>query len=151
MADHQHSNKRPDSVPPFACRLPREFLDGLDERGRFLYQEADRNSQMMEWLMQHSIAHGQKLDEVKVQVERTNGRLLTAEKDIRNLNEAVDIQRTQLEPVAKAYGYASKAAQSKWAWGAFAFFVLVALPLIVKNAPAPSAFFKAAAGLFGLS
>lgn len=131
------------SIPQFESKLPAEFTKGLDDRGQFLYTEMDKNSQKLEWLLNHSIEQATILAEVKAQTTKTNGRLLIAEEDIK------EIKATQLEmkPAVAALQATLKVMRSKWFWvGAFMVVAFV-FPWVATHAPTPSEFVKIVFGL----
>lgn len=139
-----HDSSSRQGIPRFESNLPPGLLEGLDEKSRYLYSEANINAQMMEWLMRHSIAQGGTLEEIKIQCLKTNGRVLASEQEIVHLKEAV-------APIIHSHGIAATLVKSKWTWVAAGVLVFVIFPWVVAHAPAPSVVLKAAAGvLFGL-
>ncbi len=132
-----------ESVPPFDSTLPPEFLDGLDKRGRYLYEGIDRLSQAMTFALAQGAKHAETLEAVRVQTVKTNGRLLRAEGDIKEIKEQV----VATQPVVRAYGFARRAVASKWFWAGTAAFIFFGLPYMIVHAPSPGDFLKAVFGL----
>lgn len=125
------------SVPPFSCRLPPSLLDGLPDFQRELYERNDRMDQKLDWLVDQTVALGSTLGEVKEQTLKTNGRMLTAESDIKEI-------KTEITPVVKAYGVGAMLAKSRVFWVGAAAFAVIGLPWLISIAPAPIAFVRAA-------
>lgn len=104
---------KPLSIPTFQTKLPAEFIEGLDERGKYLYQTIDKMTQTQDWLTQRAVADANTLGEVKAQTYKTNGRLLNAEADIKALkifNEASEeAMRVSRKAADNAYDLAKSA------------------------------------------
>ncbi len=127
-----------ESRPPFdKCRLPASLLSTLSDRDRHLYEASDRAEQKLEWLIEHSLQKAEVLEEVRQQVRATNGRVLTAEADIRQLKETT-------APVVKMHDLGRRLVGSKYFWVGAGLMVFVVFPWLVANAPAPGLLIKAA-------
>ncbi len=133
-------------IPTFKSSLPQEFLAGLDERGRFLYTKTDEAAQMNAWLLQETMAQSAILEEVKVQTEKTNGRLLVAEKDIKEIK----VEQVAINDNLATLTFVKKLTKSRWFWIGVAVFVFVILPTLTSHAPTPAQIVeKVWSGLFG--
>lgn len=136
------------SVPPFTCRIPCSLLDKASEPEREFYIRTDAIDQKIDWLLNHSVEQAEAMAEVRTQTRETNGRVLQAEKHIRELRDEVGAQRAEAAPVVRAYGVGSRLARSKLALIGLAFILFVAYPWLVTLAPSPAAFVRAAIGVF---
>lgn len=109
------------TVPPFVSKLPPEFIEDLDPRGKYLYQTVDEIKQAQAWLMQRAVTDAGTLDAVKAQTEKTNGRLLTAEGEIKEIKH----RQTEAESALKIVKLTKKIIWSKWFLiGTVAFFTI---------------------------
>ncbi len=147
MSLHRHSDSDRFAVPVFESSVPPELLEGRSELEKRLYRDSSKNLQMMEWLVHHSIAQRKMSEEIKTQVLTTNGRLLTAEKDIRNLNETVSVHKAEMDPIIKVYSVSGKLVRSKYFWIGVAALVFIVIPGVISVAPPPAAVLKALGGL----
>ncbi len=126
------------SEPPFSStpQLPAEFLNGLDPRGRYLYESVHEMRQAQTWLTNHAIAQAKRLDEVVIQTTKTNGGLTAAKQDIAVLKASAE----EVAPVVKVYGFAKSCLQSRLFWVGAALCVFVIFPIVAAHAPTPSEF-----------
>jgi hypothetical protein len=111
----------PESTPPFVSSLPPELLDGLDDRGRYLYQSVDRITQAQAWLIERSKEHTETLAAVRLQVEKTNGRTTASEAKILALES---------DPGLKLARVGATLVRSKWFWGAAASAIIVTISVV---------------------
>lgn len=132
------SQERPSSssVPPFKSQLPDSLLAGLSDKDLFLYKSIDEMKQGQDWLVTQAVEHDRKLEEVRVQATKTNGRLLGAEDKIKAAEPAIHTVQTVVKIV-----------QSRWFWIASVAFLVIVLPWIVTHAPPPVQVIKWAIGL----
>lgn len=118
------------TVPPFQSKLPPEFVEGLDHRGKYLYETIDKVTQAQEWLMQRAVVDAGTLAEVREQTYKTNGQVIQAKKDILDLKDELVSAR----PAIKTVNFSLKMVKNKWFWaGAIAFFTFVVPWLISHN------------------
>lgn len=121
------------TIPPFESKLPEDLLEGMSKRDRYLYAKLDEIGQAQTWLVYQAAKHHDKLEEVCVQTEETNGRLLTTEREIQQLKLVDDAAKPAIEMVQTAV----RVGKSRWFWIGAAAFLSVGLPWLVVNAPAP--------------
>lgn len=114
-------NERRVTIPPFQSKLPPEFVDGLDDRGKYFYTKLDEIGQAQTWLIERKVEDGHILDEIKTQVYETNGQLTQAKIDIVGLKAAQKDAELALDTVKLA----RKVVWNKWFLiGTVAFFTL---------------------------
>lgn len=131
-------DKKSITVPPFESQLPPEFLEGLDHRGQYLYTKMDEIVQTQKWLTEQTVAQNTTLQEVKVQVLKTNGRLLKAEDDIGQLKNT----QKEMQDDIKLIRVVKHIAVSKWFWIGVGAFLVFGVPWLATHASTASAFFK---------
>lgn len=123
------------TAPTFESKLPPSLLDGLNDKDKFLYQKVDESSQFQAWLVAHAIEHDRKLEEIRAQTTKTNGRLLAVEEKVKSA-----------EPAINAVNLSLKIVKTRWFWIAATAFLFIALPWIVNHAPPPTQMVKWALG-----
>lgn len=117
------------TVPPFESKLPEEFTSGLDERGKYLYQTIDKITQAQDWLTQRAIADANTLSEVKEQTTRTNGRLLNAEANIREIKTEQEASKSAIKTV----NFSLTVIKSKLFWAGLLLFITFGIPWLVSH------------------
>lgn len=135
-------NDKPLTVPPFASQLPAEFIESLDERGKYLYQTVEEIKQAQLWLMQRAITDAGTLDEVKAQTTRTNGRLLVAEGDIKDLTH----RQNEADSALKIVKLTKKVMWNKWFLIGTVVFFTVGVPWLSMHSAWVFEVLKAIAG-----
>lgn len=122
------SDLKSHTVPPFETKLPTALLKDLDDRDKYLYEEADKTGQKLEWLMNLSAEKADLLAAVKEQTDRTNGRVGALEISVSQIREEtrLPIKVTQVAAVL---------VKSRIFWGATVFALAVGLPWLVVHAP----------------
>lgn len=126
------------SVPPFESKLPAELLDGLDQRGRYLYMTMDEIRQAQQWLTEQAITQHETSQQIKKQVMVTNGRLLRAEDDIDELQAYKEDTVKEINLV-KLF---RKILKNRWFWIGVTAFLVFGVPWLATHAPMAKEFFK---------
>lgn len=130
-------NSHPLTVPPFASKLPPEFVQDLDERGRYLYTTMDEIKQAQAWLTQRAVEHTAKLEEVSIQTTATNGRLIKAEGEIKEIK----VTQEEAKPALKLVNIGLALLKSRLFWLGVSGVVFFVIPWLAVHAPTPSEFF----------
>jgi len=107
------------TVPPFHSTLPLEFIEGLDDRGKYLYEYVNKATQHMEWLMNQTTKQSETLNMVHDQALKTNGGLHQAKEDITVIKQEVHALKqkdAEAQPVISAGRVVLRAVHSKIVW-----------------------------------
>lgn len=119
------------TVPPFESKLPPEFLEGLDDRGKYLYTEIDKMGQAQKWIIERTIDSHATQQEIRTQVYETNGRLRKAEGEIKSIQGDIAAVR-----------FAKAVITNKWFWIGSAAFLVFVVPWVVTHAQVARDIFK---------
>ena len=129
-----------DSVPPFESTLPPELLEGLDERGVYLYTSIAAIGQAQTWLITRSQEDRGALNDlkseialVKEQTLKTNGRTSATELKVAVLENDPGVQLARI---------GAKLVRSKMAWAGMILFFLVGLPWLGTHSASVIAFLR---------
>lgn len=107
----------------FKSSIPESLLQNCDPQIRWIMEEISKNTQATTWVCQGLL-------DTNKQVRRTNGRLLKAESDVKQIKEVAEIQKEQNKAIAPFIKALSQFA-NLWQYRVFRWMVYLAILTIV--------------------